>query len=82
MMMSENQRSTSPLWQPFGVLSVKHQKASLKRQPSTYTYGRSSVLTQHQSHDTEMDGQRNTHDGSSGRRGALLEISYFSGELQ
>jgi hypothetical protein len=44
--------------------------------------GGGSVLTQHQSRDTEMDGQHNTRDGSSGRPGALLEISYFADELQ
>jgi hypothetical protein len=44
--------------------------------------GGGSVLTQHQSRDTEMDSQRNSRNGSSGRPGALLEISYFRGELQ
>jgi hypothetical protein len=39
--------------------------------------GGGAVLTQHQSSDTETDGQRNTRDGSSGRPGALLDISYF-----
>ncbi len=43
--------------------------------------GGGSVLTQHQPHDTEMDGQCNTHDGSSGRPGALLEIEYFTDEF-
>ncbi len=37
-----------------------------------------SVLTQHQSRDSEMDSQLNTRDGSLGRPGALLEISYFT----
>jgi hypothetical protein len=38
------------------------------------------VPTQHQSHDTEKDGPCNTCDGSSGGPGALVEISYFTGE--
>ncbi len=37
-----------------------------------------SFLTQHQSHDSEMDSQRNARDGSLGRPDALLEISYFT----
>jgi hypothetical protein len=40
------------------------------------------VLTQHQSRDTETDDQRDTRDGSSGRPGALLQISYFPANLQ
>ncbi len=44
--------------------------------------GEGLVLTQLQSRDTETYGQRNTQDGSSGRLGVLLEISYFTGELQ
>ncbi len=43
--------------------------------------GGGSVLTQHQSHDIETDGQHNTPDESSGRPGALLEISYFTNEF-
>ncbi len=63
------------------VLRVKGQKASLNRGPIAYTAGGGGlVLTQHQSGDTEMDGQRNTRDRSSGRPGALLEISYLTGE--
>jgi hypothetical protein len=41
-----------------------------------------SVLTQYQSCDTEMGGQYNTGDGLSGRPGALLQISYFTTNLQ
>jgi hypothetical protein len=44
--------------------------------------GGGSVLTQHQSCDTEEDGQRNTHIGSSGQPSALLETLNFKGELQ
>ncbi len=40
--------------------------------------GEGLVLTQHQSRDTEMDGQRNTRYGSSGQLSALLEMSYFT----
>jgi hypothetical protein len=40
------------------------------------------VLTPHQSRDTETDGQRNTRNGSSVRHGTLLEISYFTSQLQ
>ncbi len=40
------------------------------------------VPTQHESREKETEGQCNTHDGSSGRPGALLEISYFRGKLQ
>jgi hypothetical protein len=43
--------------------------------------GGGSVLTQHQSHDTETDNQRYTSDGSSGRPGAQLQIWYFTGEF-
>jgi hypothetical protein len=62
MIMGENQ--SSQLQVHFGVLRVKRQKASLNRQPIAYTHwGGGSVLMQQQSHDTEMDGQRNTQDG-------------------
>ncbi len=44
--------------------------------------GGGSVLTQHQSRDMEMDSQRNSRDGPSVLPSALLEISYFTGELQ
>jgi hypothetical protein len=47
-----------------------------------YVRGWGSVLTQHQSRDTEMDGLRNTCDGSSGQPGALLQTSYFTVNLQ
>jgi hypothetical protein len=69
------------MWLRFGVLRVKRQKASLIRGPSkpkTYIYtcrGEGSVLTQHQSRDTETDGQRTTRDWSSGRPSAQLEDS-------
>ncbi len=43
--------------------------------------GGGSVLTQHQSSDTETDGQRKTRDGSSYQPGALLQISYFTDEF-
>ncbi len=43
--------------------------------------GGGSVLTQHQTRDTETDGQRNPRDGSSGQPCALLEISYFTDEF-
>jgi hypothetical protein len=67
------------MWQRFAVLRVKRQKASLNRQPSASTYGRGgSFLSKHQSHDIEADGQCNTHDGSSGKSGTLLQISYFT----
>jgi hypothetical protein len=49
---------------------------------SSQAQGRVSVLTQHQSRDKETDGQCNTRNRSPGRPGALLEISYFTGELQ
>jgi hypothetical protein len=44
--------------------------------------GGGSVLTQHQSHDTEMDSQCNTCNGSSGQPVALLQVSYFTANLQ
>jgi hypothetical protein len=44
--------------------------------------GRAQFFTQHQSHETETDSQRNTCDGSSGQPGAPLEISYFTGKLK
>jgi hypothetical protein len=43
--------------------------------------GGGSVLTQHQSRDMETDCQCNTHDGSSGPPGTLLQISYFTHEF-
>jgi hypothetical protein len=44
--------------------------------------GGASVLTQHQSHAVETDSQCNTRNGASGQPSALLDISYFTGELQ
>jgi hypothetical protein len=41
-----------------------------------------SVLTLHQSHDTETDGQCITRDWSWGWHSPLLEISYFTAKLQ
>jgi hypothetical protein len=41
-----------------------------------------SVLTQRQSYDKETNGQHDTHDRSSGQPGALLQISYFTADLQ
>jgi hypothetical protein len=66
-----SQADHKSMWQHFGVLRVKCQEASLNRRPSAYT------CTQHQRRDTETEGQRNTHDGSSGRPSALLENSIF-----
>jgi hypothetical protein len=40
------------------------------------------VLTQHESSGTEMNGLRSTQNGSTGRPRALIEISYFTGEVQ
>jgi hypothetical protein len=69
--------------QGLGVLRVKRHKASINRQPHClYMRGGGSVLTQHQSRDTEMDSQRNTHNGSLGWPCALLQISYFTANLQ
>jgi hypothetical protein len=44
--------------------------------------GWGSVLTQHHPLDTETDGQCNTHNRSLGPPGALLQISYFTANLQ
>ncbi len=44
--------------------------------------GGGSVLTQHQSRDTETDQSTPYCDGSSGRHGTLLQISYFTANLQ
>jgi hypothetical protein len=60
------------------VHRVMLQKASLNSDPVPIPGGGGSVLTQHQSHDPEMDSQCNTRDGSSGRPGTVLEISYFT----
>ncbi len=70
------------MWQCFGVLRVKCQKASLNRRPNAYTSR--GGLGSHPTPVTwyETDGQCNTRDGSSGWPSALLEISYFTGELQ
>jgi hypothetical protein len=69
------------MWQRFGLLRVKRQKNSLNRQPIAYTARGGSVLTQHQSSDTEKDSQwKNTRDGSSGWLSPQLEISYFTCE--
>jgi hypothetical protein len=82
MIMSENQLSQSQVHvTAFQGTEVKCQEASLNRRPIAYTAGGGSVLTQHQSRDTETGyGQHNTHDGSSGRPSALLEISCFTRE--
>ncbi len=79
MMMSENQfkpiinlcDNISGFW----VLSAK--KPVKNATQCLYLQG-GSVLTQYQSRDTETDGQRNTHDRSSGQPGALPEISNFT----
>ncbi len=49
-----NRANHKSMWQHFGVLRVKCQKVSLKRQPSAYTFRGGSVLTQHQSSDTKQ----------------------------
>jgi hypothetical protein len=66
-----SQADHKSMWQHFGVLRVKCQEANLNRWPCAYT------CIQHQTRDTETDSQRNTHDGSSGWPGALLENSIF-----
>ncbi len=38
-------------------------------------------LSSHPTPDMETEGQRNIRDGSSGRPGALLQISYFTPTL-
>jgi hypothetical protein len=63
------------MWQHFGVLKVRRQKASAR--PSAYTCRGGLVPIQHQSCDMETDGQCTTRDGSSARPGTLLENSYF-----
>jgi hypothetical protein len=69
-------------WQHFGVLRVKRQNATLNRWPGASMCRGGSVLTLHQSHDMETDSQRNTCDGSSGQPGTLLQISYFTANMQ
>jgi hypothetical protein len=73
-----NRANHKSMWQRFGVLRVKCQKAGLNRRPLPILRGGGSVLTQHQSRDKETDGQHDTRHGSSGRPSALLKMSCFS----
>jgi hypothetical protein len=72
---------TSPCDSVFGFSGKK-----LVKQATRCLYlrggGEGSVLTQHQSRDTEMDGQHETCNESSGRPSTLQQISYFTATLQ
>ncbi len=72
------------MWQRFRVLRVKRQKVSLNRRPIAFTCWGGGGLG---SHPTPVTGygnrrSRKTHNGSPGWPSALLEISYFTDELQ
>jgi hypothetical protein len=65
----------------FGVLRVKHQKASLDRRPSACTCKKGAWFSPNTIHVIQK-WTVNATDGSSCKPGVLLEISYFTGVLQ